>query len=222
MREEDTRVAAQWAPLRAAADAEAVELDPERAVGLDEIEPALVRLVLPRSRAALVKVLLRALRVAVPARAASAHACALRRAYAAEDACLPAGLASGGWAAALAPPAPPARRAAPVSCVELDGAGAGGEASEAGPGACADLGAALLLAAAGGWTAMGGTRREEWNTGAPDEGGAAAGAGGGAGAGADARGFRERAVALLLARFAGATGPPRSRPPPRVPRRGGA
>ncbi|KAJ1491270.1 hypothetical protein T484DRAFT_1774889 [Baffinella frigidus] len=179
-------------------------MDPERAIGWEEIEPALVRLVLPRSRANLVKVLLRALRVAVPARAASQHPATLRRAYTAEDTCFPAGLAARPWTALLAP-APPERFAAEWCCIQMTENGGEGR------GGC-DVGAVAHLAAMSG---------EEWNTGAPDElqeeGGEEA-----RGfreravrsftppsllllfleSGEEARGFREQAVALLLSRFA--------------------
>ena len=48
--------------------AEEVELDPERAVSAADLAPALFRLALPASRAALAKAFLRFLRVPVPLR----------------------------------------------------------------------------------------------------------------------------------------------------------
>jgi len=87
--EEDNRSYAQWQPLKPNKDPEDYELDPDRALLYEDVEPVLFRLLLPRSRAALVKLLMRALRVPLPARCSTQHPVSFTRMYISEEACCP-------------------------------------------------------------------------------------------------------------------------------------
>ena len=69
--EEEDRMLSHRVPLKKSLHAEEYELDPERAVSFADIEGALVRLVMPKSRADVVKLLLRHVRVPIHPQSAS-------------------------------------------------------------------------------------------------------------------------------------------------------
>lgn len=69
--EEEERMGTQRLPIKKSVDEEAYELDPERAVSFEDIQSVLVRFVMPKSRADLVKLFLRYVRVPIHAQTAS-------------------------------------------------------------------------------------------------------------------------------------------------------
>jgi len=115
LEEEDSRSHGQWQPLKPSKNPDDYELDPDRALLYEDVEPVLFRLLLPRSRAALVKLLMRALRVPLPARCSTQHPISFTRMYISEETCCPK-FSSSSPAAAQ----PEATNAA-SSCVNMDG-----------------------------------------------------------------------------------------------------
>ena len=71
LEEEEERMSSQRLPVKKSVDEEAYELDPERAVSFEDIQSVLVRFVMPKSRADLVKLFLRYVRVPIHAQTAS-------------------------------------------------------------------------------------------------------------------------------------------------------
>ena len=134
--EEEERMLSHRLPLKKSVDAEEYDLDPERAVPFADVQGALVRLLMPKSRADLVKLLLRFVRVPIHPHAASQHQFAIYRAFASEECCCP--LLRGGNAAA--PPHDHNRhhqpsQQAPAEVSRADGsAGVGAETGSKGEG----------------------------------------------------------------------------------------
>ena len=82
---------------------------------LNPWQPVLFRLLLPRSRAALVTLLMRALRVPLPARCSTQHPVSYTRMYISEEACCPK------FSSSSAAEALEGERRNLCSCVNLDG-----------------------------------------------------------------------------------------------------